>query len=242
MSGSTGTTTADRQRFRSSRGTGGRGGANRMPAPPRQRRPALAAIAVLLIVGGALVAGLLAIRMDSRVEVVAVSRTIDPGQRITAADVTKRLIATDDRLQLVGWQFRDRIVGKVYARGTIYQGMLLDQQMYTTSSPVSAGRAIVSVQLNPALTPKELARGDLVEVVRASESAGSRDDVKDLTQGLVLSVTKPQKDSLGGSGSGSVSLLVPESAAKDVIDASHGQLAGLALLRRGQTVDAVPGS
>ena len=56
MSGTTGTTagpatsTADRQRARSARGAGKRP-ANRMPAPPRQRRPALAAIAILLIVG-----------------------------------------------------------------------------------------------------------------------------------------------------------------------------------------------
>src|SRR5262245_33319022 len=93
MSGSTGTTTADRQRMRSARGSSGRTG-NRMPAPPRQRRPALAAIAVLLIVGGALVAGLLAIRMDSRVQVIAVSHTLEPGHRITAKDLVARTIAT----------------------------------------------------------------------------------------------------------------------------------------------------
>jgi hypothetical protein len=55
-------------------------------------------------------------------------------------------------------------------------------------------------------------------------------------------VTRPTKDSLGGASSGSVSLLVPESSAKDVVDASHAQLAGLALLKHGQSVDVVPAS
>ena len=64
MSTTTGGTAVERQRQRASRGIGRSAGgpANRLPAPPRQRRPALAAIAVLLIVGGALLAGLLAIR------------------------------------------------------------------------------------------------------------------------------------------------------------------------------------
>ncbi len=40
----------------------------------------------MLIVGGALVAGLLAIRMDSRVEVIVVRPDIAPGTEITAAE------------------------------------------------------------------------------------------------------------------------------------------------------------
>jgi len=241
MSGTNGTTTADRQRMRSARGTGGKGTANRMPAPPRQRRPALAAIAVLLIVGGALVAGLIAIRMDSRVEVIAASHTIQPGQKITEADLTPVQIASDSRVQLIGWKYRDKIVGS-YAKGTIYNRMLLDVQMLDSKSPVGQGRAVVSVQLNPALTPKELAKGDLVQIVRASDNATSRSDAKDITQGLVISVSKPKKDSLGGAASGSVDLLVPQTYAKDVVDASKQQLAGLALVQRGLSVDAIPGS
>ena len=44
-----------------------------VPAPPRRRRPALTALAVLLIVGGAALAGLLAVRMDSREPVLVVA-------------------------------------------------------------------------------------------------------------------------------------------------------------------------
>jgi SAF domain len=240
MSGTNGTTTADRQRTRSGRGT--KGPANRMPAPPRQRRPALAAIAVLLIVGGALIAGLLAIRMDSRVSVIAARETIAPGTRLTQADFKKVQVASDD-VSMIGWQYTGKITG-TYAKGTIYSGMLVSQDMVTDRTPVGNGRVIVSVLLNPALTPKELAKGDLVQVVRASGSTATTSTTsgaKDVTRGLVISVTRPTKDNLGGASSGSVSLLVPASAGKDVIDASNGSLAGLALISRGNSTDAVQG-
>lgn len=240
MSGTTGTTTADRQRLRASRRSTGTP-ANRLPSPPRQRRPALAAIGVLMVVGGALVAGLLAIRMDSRVEVIAVRSTIEPGTKITAADLTSTPVASDE-VSLVGWRFRDEIVGRYYATGTIYAGMLLDQHMISTKNPVGDGRAIVSVQLTPALAPKDLQPGDLVQVVRASNGSANNADAQEITQALVRSVTRPEKSSLGGSNSGSVDLLVPQDSAKDVIDASRATLAGLALLSRGNSVDVIPGS
>ena len=243
MSGSTGATTADRQRQRSARGAAKAAG-NRMPAPPRQRRSALAAIAVLLIVGGALVAGLLAIRMDSRVGVLAARNTIAPGSEITAEDLTTVQVASEG-ISLIGAQYEKEIIG-TYAKGTIYQGMLVDTNMITEKSPVGSGRVIVSVQLVPALTPeRELARGDLVQVVRASgnTSTGSdAEDAEDVTQGLVISVSRPKEDSLGGASSGSVSLLVPEEDAKDVIDASHATLAGLALVSRGNQISVIPES
>lgn len=237
----TGTTPADRQRARSAR-SNGRGTATRMPAPPRQRRPALAAIAVLLIVGGALVAGLLAVRMDTRVSVLAASQDIAPGSRISASDLTKVQVASED-LDMIGSQYADKIIGS-YAKGTIYKGTLVDTAMLSGKSPVGDGRVIVSVLLNPALTPKELAKGDLVQVVRASGSSASTSgtsDAKDVTRGLVLSVTRAKNDDLGGSSSGAVSLLVPASYGKEVIDASNGSLAGLALISRGQTTDAIQG-
>jgi len=214
------------------------------PANERQeklRERLLWSVVVLLIVGGALVAGLLAIRMDDRADVIAVTRTIEPGAKITDQDLRSVKVASDADVPLIGYQFKDQIIG-TYAKGTIYKGSLLDQNMYVEQSPVGEGRAIVSVLLNPALTPKELAEGDLVQVVRAADSTSSAGSAKDITRGLVISVTRARQDSLGGSSSGSVSLLVPEDAAKDVIDASRGTLAGLALLSRGNSVDVVPGS
>jgi hypothetical protein len=67
MSTTTGTETVDRQRQRAERGVGTtRKPGGRLPTNTKRRRPAMAALAALLIVGGALIAGLLAIRMDER--------------------------------------------------------------------------------------------------------------------------------------------------------------------------------
>lgn len=233
------TTTADRQRLRAARGTSGKAaGPGRLPSPPRQRRPAMAALALVLIVGGALVAGLLAIRMDSRVEVLVANGDIAPGTRISDENVRAVPVAYDG-LNLVPADQADAVMG-TFAKGFINDGTLIDGKMLDRDNPIGGDRAIVSVVLSPALAPeKELEPGDLVEVVRASGSSSTGEGAARVTQGLVLSLHQPRKDELGGGAAGSVSLLVPSTAAADVIDASSANLAGLALVSRGNTTDDV---
>ena len=62
-----------------------------LPSAPRERRPLLAALAVLLIVGGALLAGLLAMRLDQRAQMLAAKDTIKAGQVIDKEDQVKEL-------------------------------------------------------------------------------------------------------------------------------------------------------
>src|SRR4051812_46889057 len=66
-----------------------------VPSPPKRRRPALTALAVLLIVGGAALAGLLAVRMDSREPVMVVSRDVPGGTLITQDMVQSRNVSGD---------------------------------------------------------------------------------------------------------------------------------------------------
>ncbi len=65
-----------------------------IPSPPRRRRPALTALAVLLIVGGAALAGWLALRLDSREPVLVVNQQISAGEKITAG-----MLSLDQRLR-----------------------------------------------------------------------------------------------------------------------------------------------
>jgi hypothetical protein len=86
------------------------------------------------------------------------------------------------------------------------------------------------------LTPgSSLSTGDLVQVVRVSGEQGGGQP-KELTQALVVDVDDATGGDLG-SAAGSVTLLVPEEAAADVVDASGAGAAGLILLERGQPVD-----
>lgn len=207
--------------------------------PPRKRRPALAALAVLLIVGGALAAGLLAVRMDSREPVLAAARDIAPGTLITQEDLREVPVASEG-LQLIPTELAAEVLdGGTYSLVPIRADSLIDQNMLTKEPPVGDDRAIVAVPLNAALTPaRELRDGDLVSVVRVG-GEGAQAEPTVVTEALVLSVSQASADDLGGETLGSISLLVPDEVAYLVVDAAGSDLAGIALLERGVSSDSV---
>lgn len=67
----------------------------KMPGAPRERKPALAALAVLLVVGGALAAGLLVIQSGHRVGAIEITQNISQGERIPPGAITEVQIAAD---------------------------------------------------------------------------------------------------------------------------------------------------
>lgn len=227
---------ADRQRSRAGRRAATPNAAGQI-APPRQRRPALAALALLLIVGGALVAGLLAVRMDSRVPVLVAKQAIEPGAEITADDIGVVRVASDN-IGLIGEEYADDVVG-AYATTRIEPDTLLTENNVSSETPIPDGRAIVSVPLEGKLAPTSTVRsGDLVQVVRATASSGGTEDAKVLGTAFVLEVTEPEVDDLGGPGEvPTASLLVLDDVALEVIDAASAGEAGLAILRSGQEPD-----
>lgn len=205
--------------------------------PPRQRRPALAALAVALIVGGALVAGLLAVRLDSREPVLAAAGDIEAGAVITEADLVEVQVASDGLSLITTEQAAQILGGDVYARVPIGAGVLIDQKMLTDTAPLADERAVVSVPLTATLTPvDELRSGDLVQVVRISGGDESL-PLAELTQGLVLSVEAGGSDELGSTAAGSLSLLIPSAAALEVVDAAGTGRAGIALLQHNAPSD-----
>src|SRR4051812_12001454 len=60
----------------------GAAAAQRLPVPPRERKPALAALAVILILGGALVSAYLVMASGQRVNAVSISQPVAAGQLI----------------------------------------------------------------------------------------------------------------------------------------------------------------
>jgi len=236
------TSLADQQRSRAFRGIRPANGAQVGPAakPPRQRRPALAALAVLLIVGGALIAGLLAVRMDSRTSVLVAAHEIVPGARISTADLREvsvaasglSLISADDAAQLAD--------GTWYASQAIPAGTLIDRKLVSQDAPYGTDKVMVSMSLSPALAPATSLRdGDLIEVVRTGGDKGTAaaGPAQVISQALVMAVESGRGDSLSGSSGATAVLLVPRSVAPQVIDASAAGQAGAALLKRGQSTD-----
>ncbi|MDZ5621561.1 SAF domain-containing protein [Nocardioides sp. HM23] len=229
-------TVADRQRSRAGRRAAVPDPAGQI-APPRQRRPALAALALLLIVGGALVAGLLAVRMDSRVPVLAASQPIEPGMQITEEHLQVVRVASED-IPVIPEEFTDEVVG-AYATTRIEPGTLLTENNVSSEDPIPDGRAIVSVPLVGELAPAATVRsGDLVQVVRATSASGGTEKAEVLGTAYVLEVTEPETDDLGSSTDlPTASLLVLDQVALSVIDAAGAGEAGLAILDSGLDPD-----
>lgn len=228
----------DRQRARTARGVGGRAasGGSR-PTPPRRRRPAVALLGVLLIVGGAALAGLLALRMDSRDPVLVLRSDVAAGTEITTDLLGETNVASDSGLLVPSDQLSS-VVG-TYAKVPLAQGQLLDTSMLVTSNPLADGDvAEVGVPLVEGRVPDGLDSGDLVRVVRIGEGGTAGEPLA-----IALVISGPTQESGGGVLGGGSSdeaaaarLLVPLDVADAVVDAAGNNRIGMSLVDRGVAV------
>ena len=209
MAGTTQTTDAanERQRAREQRGIRSnqrvRTEATRLPSPPRQRRPALAALAVLLIVGGAAIAALLAMRVDERTPVLRLANDVAAGAQITRGDLETTQVASDLEI-LIPESEADLVVGQ-YARVSLETGQLVDTTMIGEQSPLTEGQVAVGAYLAQGFLPANgLQAGDIVNLVSIVTGEG-----EPVVEGARVSTAKPADgtDASGGAGS-LVTLLV----------------------------------
>jgi hypothetical protein len=203
----------------------------RLPSAPRERRPALAALAVLLIVGCALGTGLLVVQSGKRVAAIQVSSEIGSGQRIPASALTEVQIASNTGLSYVPWSEAAQ-VSRYFAADTIPPGTLLTSAMVARASTSTAGRDLVGLVLKDGQVPKELLVGDHVEVYKVSDAEdacpGTPGNVL-AANAIVTGITQPSATS-GNSGGEDVDLAVnPRSAGPVACNAANG-VAGITVL------------
>lgn len=209
--------------------------ADRLPSPPRQRRPALAALAVLLIVGGAAVAALLAMRVDSRVPVLQANQTIYAGQELTADMFTTTQVAAEDTA-LVPESQQHRVYGN-YASTTINQGQLLDSYMVSGEGFLDDGRVAVGAALAVGRYPAEgLQPGDVVNLVRVTDDGAST-----LVSGASVSwvggtATGEDAARQGGSAILTLTVMVDSDDAAKVAAANMNSQLAVVLVERGAGV------
>lgn len=170
MAGTTQTTDAanERQRAREQRGIRSnqrvRAENTRLPSPPRQRRPALAALAVLLIVGGAAIAALLAMRVDERTPVLQAARDIPAGHQITSEDLTTVQVASELD-NLIPEADKDDLIG-MYTQVRISQEQLFDVSLVADQGGLQEGQVAVGAVLGAGFLPAGgLQQGDVVDLV-----------------------------------------------------------------------------
>jgi hypothetical protein len=153
---------------------------DRLPTPPRERKPALAALAVLLILVGALGVTMLVLQVGNRVEVVKVTKEIQAGESV-GTNVTSVMVAADDSINYVKWD-QLATLKTLKAKSTIYSDTVVMGQMFAKKASLPAGKASVGLALKEGTYPADLKAGDLVSAYRVS-STGSGSNSSDSQSG-----------------------------------------------------------
>jgi hypothetical protein len=143
------------------------GGSTRLPAS-RERRPALAALAVILILLGAAGSALIALRSGDRQDFVAISEdSIAPGHKIERKDLARGDLAGKTG-GLILWSDADKYIGR-YTTSWLYRGQFVTPDDFTPdkSPAIPDDGALVGVSLEAGRAPSEpLRAGDIVAVIR----------------------------------------------------------------------------
>lgn len=145
---------------------------DRLPTPPRERKPALAALAVLLILVGALGATMLVLQAGDRIEVVKVTQEIPAGGSVTGSNMTSVMVAEDSSIHYVPWAQHEALE-KMKAVSTIPAGVVAVGEMFGDEAGVAAGKATVGLSLKAGQYPTGLKAGDTVAAYRVGSDSGS---------------------------------------------------------------------
>ncbi|MQA95044.1 MAG: hypothetical protein GEV11_10490, partial [Streptosporangiales bacterium] len=200
----------------------------------RERRPALAALAVLLIIGGALVSAMLVIRSGDRESVIAIARPVAAGQRIPPDALREVQVSADSGVATVPWAQRGEVV-RFYAKVGLVPGALLSRQMVAAGADIGGGNVVVGLALKPGQLPAAgLRPGDRVRAyaVRPVGSAGQSDQGGTVLadSGTVYDVRSDDRMRAGSSGTVSVSVVVPAGDAPALANAASAGAVAVALL------------
>lgn len=144
----------------------------RPPRAARERKPALAALALLLIVGGALGAAYLVVQNGQRVSAIEITQQLGPGQQIPASALHEVQIAASGGPSYVPWSEAGQVTG-FFAATAIPPGTLLTNLMVARSNNLAAGRDVVGLALKDGQLPDGLQVGDHVNIYQVSSSAQS---------------------------------------------------------------------
>jgi hypothetical protein len=159
---------------------GARGaGPSRLPTAPRERKPALAALAVLLILAGALATMLLVNQSGNRVEVVKVGKTsIAAGSKLTTDDFVEASVASDSSIRYIKWeqlgQLQDRITYNTLIKGSLLTLDMLGDQSADSKVEFIPGTSLMGIQVKQGRYPTgQMFIGDKFTLYTNTVTAGT---------------------------------------------------------------------
>jgi hypothetical protein len=206
----------------------------RLPTTPRERKPALAALAVLLILGCALGTAFLVVQSGKRVAAIEITQEVGAGERIPAGAMTEVQIASDSGLSYVPWNQAAQ-VARYYAAGAIPAGTLLTDAMVASASTSTQGKAVMGLALKDGQLPHGLEVGqhvNLYEVSDATENCPGSPGSTLAYNAIVLAITTPSASSGNAAAADVEVALNPASSGAVACNASNG-LVGIAVLPNG---------
>jgi hypothetical protein len=144
--------------------------ADRLPTGRRRRRPAMAALAVLIIVGCGALAGALAVGGKHSVSVLALAHSVKAGQQVGTDDLRVAHVSGSG-LSAVSASAKSTLVGET-ATASLPAGTLLVDGMLTARVPPEPGARLVAVALKAGAAPVQARPGRRVVVLSVPADDG----------------------------------------------------------------------
>ncbi|MFG2651250.1 SAF domain-containing protein [Streptomyces sp. NPDC048436] len=194
------------------------------PEPPRRRRRSFMVIGAVMVLAGAIgFAGLLN-ASGERSDVLALTRDVPAGQKITGEDLRVVALPDDPGLKPVAAAKKNAIVGR-RASAALSEGSLLTARQLTGRGGLRPGEALVAVEVKRGMAPVDALRpGATVSLVtRPKEGDVAGKEQSELTEvgGRVVRIGAPSS-----SGDVVVQTAVPDAKSGVVAsDASAGRVA-----------------
>jgi hypothetical protein len=165
---------------RAARRAAGHGGqlpplGDRLPVPPRQRRPALAALAVVLILGGAALAATLVLSSGQKEQYLLVNEDIAVGEVLTPQHFLQQPLSSAQSAVFAPVPVSDfytRVNGK-RALVALPKGSLLTQGTFGDRITPAKGLTQLSLNVPEGQYPPGLKPGDIVRVLHTPRANAS---------------------------------------------------------------------
>ena len=143
--------------------------ARKLPGAPRERKPALAALAVVLILGGALAVGYVMLQSAKRVAAIEITQQIGLGQQIPLSAMHEVQVPAGSGFDYVPWSEASQVT-HFFAATTILTGTLLTSSMAVAANPEVSGKDTMGLALKDGQLPAGLTSGDHIDIYEVSDA------------------------------------------------------------------------